>query len=157
MTFASPLFDFLRLSVWSTRGFVTATIGCLQEALVVALQFIFEDDAANLRTAGNQSFSTLNVCAIQPHVVCEFARLRDADMEGLTSVAVISIPSRVFQHRTSSFGQRDKRRPCSADDIRRRSNQSELSQMRQVPRLRFAVPVLVAQIRRYNDSKCPRS
>ncbi len=97
LSFASPVLDLLRLSVWPTRGIVAAAIGRLQEALVLALQFLFKDYAADLSASGNEPFGTLDVRSIQADVMRQFARFRDAGVESLTGV-VSSVPSRVFQH-----------------------------------------------------------
>jgi hypothetical protein len=95
--FASPLFDFLRLSVRSTRGVAPAAIRRLEEALVLALELLFEYDSLDLSPARSQALSALNVCAIQPDVVRQFPRLGYAGIEDLTPV-LTSVLSRFFKH-----------------------------------------------------------
>jgi hypothetical protein len=97
LSFTSPLLDLLRLPFWPPRSVVAATIGRLEEALIFALQFLFEDHAADLSASGNEPFGTLDVRSIQADVMRQFTRFRDAGAESLTGV-VTSVPSRVFQH-----------------------------------------------------------
>jgi hypothetical protein len=97
LSFTSPVLDLLRLPFWPPRSVVAATIGRLQEALIFALQFLFEDHATDLSASGYEPFGTLDVRSIQADVMRQFARFRDAGVESLTGV-VSSVPSPVFQH-----------------------------------------------------------
>src|SRR5262249_46355500 len=97
LSFASPLLDLLSLPFRPPRCVVAATIGRFPEALIFALQFLFEDHAADLSASGNEPFGTLDVHSIQADVMRQFTRFRDAGVESLT-VVVTSVPSRIFQH-----------------------------------------------------------
>jgi hypothetical protein len=145
VTFPSPLLDFLGLPLGPTRSVTAATIGRLQEALVLALELLFEDDPTDACSTRKQPVSGLNVCAIQPDVMRQLARLGDAGIESLAGIFTL-VPSRVFQNRTASIGQRHERRPSSTDDVWRCLKKSELAQVIQIPGLGFSVPILVAQV-----------
>lgn len=78
----------------------------MQELLILAFQVVLEDDAVDVRAFVTEAFGFLRVGAIEFRVMLQFARLRDAGIEGLAVARVIVQTSR-FQQIPSLFGQGD--------------------------------------------------
>jgi len=91
-----PTMDLFRRSIGSPIALGLAAIALLQELLVLALQLVVEDDAADEGALFAQPISVLEVGAIHLRVVCQLtgavngesgvARTPDADVEFLSTV-----------------------------------------------------------------------
>ena len=78
-----PVLDLQRIAIGSTVAIVTIAIALLQELLILAFQVVLEDDAVDVRAGVTEVFGFLGVGAIEFRVMLQFARLRDAGIEGL--------------------------------------------------------------------------
>lgn len=80
---ASPPRDLLRLAVRPPIAILLTAIALVEEPLIVALEFVVEDDTADAATLFPQSLLCTLVGSIDLGVVCQLARLSDARVEGL--------------------------------------------------------------------------
>src|ERR1051325_5831823 len=96
-----PLRDLVRITIWSSIAVPLPSIGRLQEALVLALQFLFEHDAPDCGTAVHETIGGTQVRAIHVSVVCELPRLADARIERCRLVFVWCAPSAFEQVATA--------------------------------------------------------
>lgn len=92
IVFARPTADLFRLPIWSTIAVRPTAIAFLEEALVVALQFVVEDDATEAPTLVSQAVFGALVGAIDLDVVRQLSRLPDTGMEGLPRFVEPSVP-----------------------------------------------------------------
>ena len=97
-----PHRDLLGVPVGAPVAVATASIPLLQEALVLPLELVVEDDPPEATAAIGEAVGGLEVSAIDLGVVLQFARLPDACVERLRA------PSSPGRRRVSS-----RSRPCS--------------------------------------------
>jgi hypothetical protein len=62
----SPASDSVRPFFWCLTSFSARSVFCLKEPLILALQFLFENDAAHRLTAFGQAVGGLHVRAVHP-------------------------------------------------------------------------------------------
>jgi hypothetical protein len=155
MPLARPTFDLLRRPVGATGRVAPSTVRGLQEALIVAFQFLFEDDAMHPRAPPGEPVGGLFVRSIQPRIMCQLARLRDAGVELLAGL-VTSGSAALLEDFAATIRERDKGRPGTADDVRHGADQSLAPKVREVTIPHAGIAVLLAQIRRRHDPKRSR-
>ena len=84
--FASPTCNLFGLTVRPAVAVLLASVALVEESLIVALQFVVEDDSPNpTALAAEMLFGTL-VGAIDLGVVRQLAGLSDASVKGLTGL-----------------------------------------------------------------------
>jgi hypothetical protein len=77
LVFTRPTRNLFRLTVRPAVAVLLASVALVQEALIVALQFVVEDDAPNPTALAAETLLGALVRAIDLGVVCQFARLPD--------------------------------------------------------------------------------
>jgi hypothetical protein len=101
VVFPCPVLDLERCAVWPAVGVVATAIAFLQELLILAFQVVLEDDTVDVRAFVTEAFGFLGVGAIEFRVMLQFARLRDAGIEGLAIARVIVQTPRSSRSRPS--------------------------------------------------------
>jgi hypothetical protein len=90
---------------------------------------------------------------VDPNVVRQLSRLRDARVEGLAR-PVDAIPSPILEEFPAAVCKRYECRPGTANYVWHCSHQPEPTQVRKVLLLRCGTAILLTQIRGRNDAKC---
>ena len=101
---AGPPLDLARVAIGSTVAIGPAAIGLLQPLLVLAFEFLLEDDAPNVGALLQEPFLLAQVRAIELAVVRQLALAADAGKEGLLA-AVVAIPTVGFQEVMPAAGE----------------------------------------------------
>ena len=81
--FTRPPCNLFGLTVRPAVAVLLAAIALVEESLIVALQFVVEDDAPNPTALAAETLVGALVGAIDLGVVRQLARLSDASVEGL--------------------------------------------------------------------------
>ena len=100
---------------------------CLQEPLILALQFFFEHHTADRFAPFGQALGCLHVRAVDPGIVGQLTGLGDTDVERL-SVAVCAGTSRPFEDVSPMTSERHQRRPRTPDDVGNGLYESEIAE-----------------------------
>jgi hypothetical protein len=150
-----PPLDLLGRPIGPTARVAPAAIGCLEKALIVAFQLLFEDDVADARAALRQAFGRLPIGAIEPRVVRQLARLRDTRVVRLTGLATAG-PAAILEDLTTAIRERHKGRPRPTDDVRGGADQTLATKVCEVAILHAIIAILLAQIRCWNNPKRSR-
>ena len=112
-----PSSDCLLAAFRRLSALTTSPAFSMQEPLILALQILFEDYAADRLTPFRQAFGCLHVRAVEPGIVGQLTRLVDADVERL-AVTFGARPSRSFEDVSAAASKRHQRRPRAPHDIR---------------------------------------
>jgi hypothetical protein len=72
-----------------------------KEALVIALEFVVQNDSTDVSSTITKPLARVEVCAVQLGVVRELSRLHDARVEGLVGLVPAVFPTR-FEKVTSA-------------------------------------------------------
>ena len=86
LVLARPPRDLLGLAIRPAVAVLLAAIALVQEALIVALQLVVEDDAPNPAALAAEALLGALVGAIDLGVVRQLARLPEAGVEGLAGL-----------------------------------------------------------------------
>jgi hypothetical protein len=100
-----PLRDFA-LSVVSFAGLLIAPaipIQVSQEALVIALELVIQNDSTDVASTITESLARVEVCPVQLRIVRELSRLHDSCVEALFRFVSVPVPMR-FENVTSTVG-----------------------------------------------------
>ena len=111
VVFDRPRGNLLGIPVGAAVTVGAAAIPLLQEALVLALELVVEDDAPNAIAALGEAVGGLQVGAIDLDVVLQLARLPDARVERLSGV--LARPAPRLQQLPSLLRQRDDTVPVT--------------------------------------------
>jgi hypothetical protein len=99
----------------------------LEEALIVALELLLQDDAPYAEPALSEAAGRLEVSPVDASVVRQFPRLDDARVERLADLE--PLPARRFQHLPPALGERYKGRALATNDVRHRVYETFLLQV----------------------------
>jgi hypothetical protein len=107
--FPRPAGNLFGLSVGSAVAVFLAAIALVQEALIVALELVVENDSANPATLASKTLLRTLICPIHLGVVRQLARLPETGVERLTGfVAAVSACVAVcFEKISAALGQDD--------------------------------------------------
>ena len=107
LVFPRPTGNLFGLTVRPAVAVLLASIALVQEALIVALQLVVEDDAPNPTALAAQTLLGALVGAIDLGVVRQLARLSEAGVERLAGLvrAVVALVSVGFEQVTSAVRQ----------------------------------------------------
>src|SRR5262245_39328503 len=99
----------------------------LQEALIFALQILFENNPSQRLAPLGQAIRSFHVRAVDPGIVSKLAGLGDADMKGL-AITLRAGSSCSFEHVSPVASERYERRSRASDDVRDSLHEAESSQ-----------------------------
>jgi hypothetical protein len=140
---ARPPLDLLSGSVGTTCRVAPAPIGLLEEALIVTLQLLLEDDATHLSASRTEAVGRLLISAIQPCVVRQLARLRDTHVVRLIGFAFTGSAA-LLEDLSTAIRERHQRRPRPTHDVRRGADQTLATEVCEVAILHAGIAVLLA-------------
>jgi hypothetical protein len=120
---ASPPGDLLRLAIGPAIAVVLSSIALVEEPLIVALEFVVEDDTVDAATLFPQSLLCTLVGSIDLGVVRQLARLSNAGVEGLARLVatIIALVAIGFQEVAPAIAERHG---TVVGTERRRANQT---------------------------------
>ena len=108
---ARPRFDLAAVAVGPAVAVRSVAVALLEELLVLAFQFAFQDDTAYVRTSLAKPLLGSLVGAIEGCVVLQFTRVPDAAVESLApavaAAPVITFAAMVLKNAATSLGQGD--------------------------------------------------
>ena len=109
LVFPRPPRNLFGLAVRPAVAVLLAAIALVQEALIVALELVVEDDAPNPTALAAETLLGALVGAIDLGVVRQLARLSDAGVEGLAGLvgAVVALVAVGLEQVASAVGQDD--------------------------------------------------
>ncbi len=103
---ARPVFNFARVAIRPSITVRTVSIPLLEKALVLTLEVVLEDDAADVGPLPTQALFRAQMCAIELQIVRQLTRPVDAGVERLFA-GVVAIASVRVEQLASAVGQRD--------------------------------------------------
>jgi hypothetical protein len=116
----------------------------LHEALIFALQILFENNPAHRLAPLGQAVGDLHVRAVDPGVVSQLAGLGDADVKGL-AITLRAGSSRSFEHVSTMASERDQGRSRASNNVGDGLHEAEFAEPFEVaggpcrcPRIRFS-------------------
>ena len=104
---ACPVFDLARGTIGSSVTVRPAAVSFLEPFLVLALELVLEDDAADVGALFAKPFLFAQVGAIELDVVRQLARPAYAGVEGLLA-RIVTVAAVGFQEVMAAFRQRDR-------------------------------------------------
>ena len=109
LVFPRPPCNLFGFTVRPAVAVLLASVALVQEALIVALELVVEDDPANPTTLVPQSLLRALVGAIDPGVVRQLARLSEPSVESLSWLvrAVVAFVSIGLEEVSPALGQND--------------------------------------------------
>jgi hypothetical protein len=129
------------------RGFTSLAARAilrLQEALILALQILFENNPAHRLAPLGQAIGGLHVRAVDPGVVSQLAGLGDADVKGL-AITLRAGSSCSFEHVSTMASERDQGRSRASNNVGDGLHEAEFAEPFEIagracrcPRIRFS-------------------
>jgi hypothetical protein len=126
LVFLSPSSDSLGPLLRRFSLLAALAVFCLEEALVLPLQILFEDNASHRFTSFGETLGGLRVSAVDPAIVGQLTGLGDADVEGLP-IAACAGPSRSFEDVSAPARERHQIRTRVPDHIRNRLHEAQIA------------------------------
>jgi hypothetical protein len=105
IVFARPRLDFVGVPIRSPVAIRPTTIRLLQPLLVLALKFLLEDHAMDLRTGVTETLFLVNVGAIHLDVMRQLTRPAHAGLKRLLAIRM-AIATLGLQDMVAAFGER---------------------------------------------------
>jgi hypothetical protein len=152
-----PTLDFLGVSIRTSIAVSTSPIRLLEEALIVALQLIIQEHAANARTVARQAIGGAKIGLIEARVVSQFAGLGDTCVKRLDRFATLrSAP--FFEDSVTALRECDERCPRLPHHVRHRPNEAGLAEVSQIAGAWIGRAIaVVPEIGRRHHAKRPDS
>jgi hypothetical protein len=130
LPFLRPLPDLVSASCRATIAVAAATIGLLEELLIVALEVVLQRDSLNARALVNEPRGYVQIGAVQLGIVGQLTLARRPDAEGLTRFVLAT--SMRLEEVATGIGETDQVGAVVAVNGRDMADQAMLTEVLEV-------------------------